>query len=478
MLKKLSSLPKTVKASISFFIATLITKGLAFISTPIFTRLLSSEVFGQVSVYYSWMQIFGIIAMFCLSYGVFNVGLLEHPDKRDEFSFSLLILSNIITVCFAGIIFCLYPLIKDFLNLTIPMLILMIVFFLFQPAYLFWLVRQRFEYKYKWPFFWSCFSSALSIIVPVLLIVLSKNETNNLYYRIFGAEIALIVIYIGFYVYLALKAKFKIKASYWKSVLLFNLPLIPHYLSAFILNSSDKIMISYLISDEATAYYAVAYSIATIAVILWSSIDASFLPYTFQKLKEKDYYSINRISIPILIVFAIGCFVVVMLGPEMVRLMGTAGYEEAAYVIPPVVGGVFFQIQYFLYSNVLYYYKKPRYVMIGSVSAAILNIVLNYFCIKQFGYIAAAFTTLGCYFVQAAVDYIAMKRVVKNNIYNMKLIIFLSVSVTIVSIFGGLLYKFTFQRYAIILMALLLLAVFGNKITKAFSEMKKVKKNG
>ena len=478
MLKKLSSLPVGVKASISFFIATLITKGLSFITTPIFTRLLSSEVFGQVSVYYSWMQLFGIVAMFCLSYGVFNVGLLDYPDKRNEFSFSLLILSNIITICFAGIIFCLYPFIKDFLNLTIIMLVLMIVFFLVQPAYLFWLARQRFEFKYKWPFFWSCVTAFLSVIVPVLLIVLAKDDANNLYYRIFGSEVALIVIYIGFYIYLAAKAKFKVSPSYWKTVLLFNLPLIPHYLSAYILSGSDKIMISYLVGNEATAYYTVAYSIATIALLIWSSIDASFMPFTFKKLKDQDFASINKISIPILIIFALGCFVVILLGPEMVKLLGTKGYEEAIYVVPPVVGGVFFQIHYFLYSNVIYYYKKPRYVMFGSVTAALLNIVLNYFCIKQFGYIAAAFTTLGCYFVQATIDYIAMKKVAKGNIYNFKLILILSTLILLISIFGSMLYKFTFPRYGIIGIVLLTIVVFGNKFSKAFSEMKRVKKNG
>lgn len=478
MLKKLAKLSPGVKASISFFVASLITKGISFITTPIFTRLLTSEQFGQVSVYYTWMQLFGIVAMFCLSYGVFNVGLLDNPDKRDEFSFSLLILSNIITVCFAGIIFCLYPFIKDFLELTIPMLILMIIFFLFQPAYVFWTVRQRFEYKYKWQFLWSCVTALVSVIVPVLLIVFSKNPDNNLYYRIFGAEISLILIYIGFYIYLIVKAKGKLNIKYWKSVFLFNLPLIPHYLSMYILNSSDKLMISYLINDSATAFYAVAYSIASIVIIIWSSIDASLMPFTFQKLKAGDYDSIKRVTAPVLLVFALGSFIVMMLGPEIVKLMGTSDYLEAAYVIPPVVGGIFFQIQYFLYSNVIYYYKKPHFVLIGSIGAALLNVVLNYFCIKQFGYIAAAYTTLVCYFVQAVVDFIAMRIVSKRKIYDLKYIVGLSAIVTTAAIFSGLLYDTTFPRYGIIGISILFLFTFGSKIKSTLLEIKKGDKNG
>ena len=109
----------------------------------------------------------------------------------------------------------------------------------------------------------------------------------------------------------------------------------------------------------------------------------------------------------------------------------------SAWVIPPVVGGVFFQIQYYLYSNVIYYYKKSKYVMFGSILAALLNLVLNYICIKKFGYIAAAFTTLGCYFVQALIDYLAMRHVAKQSIYNLYFILALSAIVTCVSIFGS-----------------------------------------
>lgn len=475
--QKISNLSPGVKASISLFIASILTKGISFITTPIFTRLLSHDVYGQVSVYYSWLQLFGIVAMFCLSYSVFNVGLFDNPDKREELSFSYLILGNIITVSFAAIFFCIYPFIKDYLNITLPAMILMFVFFLFQPAYLLWLARQKFEYKYKMPLLWACVSAILSVAAPILLIVLLKNPDNNFYYRVFGSEVALIIFYIGFYIYLAIKAKFKLNVSFWKSALLFNLPLIPHYLSAFVLNSSDKIMISYLINEESTAFYAVAYSIASIALIIWSAIDASLMPYTFQKLKENDHRSLNKVVVSIMSVFSVGCLIVILLGPEAVLLMGSKGYSEAAIVIPPVVGGVFFQIQYFLYSNVLYYYKKPRYVMVGSIIAALANLVLNYFCIKRFGYVAAAYTTLFCYFVQALIDYIAMRIVSKTRIYNLPFIVILSAAMASISIFSGLLYPYLIVRYVLLGVILLVLAIFSKRIFALFTQMKEVKNN-
>lgn len=107
-------LSKGMKASIAFFIANLITSGISYIVTPIYTRLLTSEEYGQTSVFLTWLQIFGIIAMFCLSYGIFNNLMSDNPKNRDECSFSMLILSNIITILFFGVLLTIYPIIASF----------------------------------------------------------------------------------------------------------------------------------------------------------------------------------------------------------------------------------------------------------------------------------------------------------------------------------------------------------------------------
>lgn len=466
-------MPAGVKASIAFFIASVITSGISYIVTPIYTRLLSPDEYGQVSVYMTWMQIFGIVAMFCLSYGVFNNGMIDHPDKRDEFSFSMLILSNIITLAFSAILLGLYPLIKELLNIELPYLILMCVLFFVQPAYNFWTARQRYELKYKKVVIFSIMAAVLSPLVAILCIIFAPN--NKLFARIFGAEITLIIIYIAFYVYLAVKSKGKVNVKYWKFAILFNLPLIPHYLSTYMLSNSDKLMISYLVGDTATAYYSIAYSVAAIALIVWSAVNSSLIPYTYEKCKVKDYNAIAKITIPILMIFAVISVMVIMMAPEVVAVLGTQDYQEAIYAIPPIVGGVFFQVQYYIYANIVYYYKKPKYVMIGSVVAMLLNIILNYFCIKQFGYIAAGYTTLGCYFIQATIDFIAMRKVVGQNVYNMKLIGLFSIIVICISLVSNFIYDFIFVRYGIILVFILLAIVFRKRIIGFFKQLRENK---
>jgi len=85
------------KATIWFMVCSVIQKGLSFITTPIFTRLMTQEQFGVYSVYVSWTQILTIFASFRLDYSVFNKGMSKYPEDRDGYASSMLGLTSLIT---------------------------------------------------------------------------------------------------------------------------------------------------------------------------------------------------------------------------------------------------------------------------------------------------------------------------------------------------------------------------------------------
>jgi O-antigen/teichoic acid export membrane protein len=364
--------------------------------------------------------------------------------------------------------------IQVWLGMDFPLLVLMLIVFFVQPAYNFWVARQRYELKYKTTVIWTVVCALAPSIIAILCICFS--DSNKLYARLFGAELTLVFIYLGFCVYLAIKSNFKVNLKYWKSALCFNLPLIPHYLSTYLLGSSDKLMISSIVGDAATAYYSVAYSVAAVVTIVWTSVNSSLVPYTYEKCKTKNYKAISAVTLPILTAFAVMCGAAIMLAPEIVSVMATKDYMEAIYVIPPVVGGVFFQVHYYIYANVVYYYKQTKYVMYASVCATVLNLVLNYIFIYRFGYIAAGYTTLVCYFVQAVLDYFAMKKVVGKSIYDMKYVGGLSMVLIIVSLISVFIYNYALVRYAIIFVMIVLAFMFRKRIISIIINLKDIKK--
>ena len=99
-------LPIQVKASGWFFICSLVQKAIAVISTIIFTRLMSSEDYGILSIYNSWSDIIYIFATLNLSTGVYNVGMTKFNDRRNEFNSSLQLLALFWTLTFGLLFLC------------------------------------------------------------------------------------------------------------------------------------------------------------------------------------------------------------------------------------------------------------------------------------------------------------------------------------------------------------------------------------
>lgn len=460
--KRIVSLPDAAKASVVFAVISFLQKGFGFITTPIYTGILTSNEYGRVSVYFSMESLIGTVAMFCLAYGCFDVGMQNYKEKRDSFVFSSLVLSNIITIITGVIVFCIYPFVDKYIGVSKDLLFFMFLGFVLSPSYTFWLRKERFEYKYRIPALLSIFLTVLSVVLSLLLIL--KAEHFKVQSLVVGQEIPVFIIGLIFWFICGHRAHYKIDIKFVKFAFLFCLPLIPHYISSYVLNSSDRLMISGIVGESQTAYYSVASNVASVVSVIWIAVNTSLVPYIMGKYEKKEYKQVSDTVMPLLLVYALVCLFVIMLAPEVVLVLSNEEYYEAIYVIPPIVGGLFFEAEYYLFSNILYYLKRPQYVMYASVSTAFLNIVLNYIFIIKFGYIAAGYTTLFCYMLQSIIDYVVSGKILGENIYDKKKVIVLSIVVVSVSLIVINLYRFYLLRYAVIALLVILAIVFRKTI--------------
>ena len=76
IIKGYKGLPVQAKASFCFLICAFLQKGISVISTPIFTRILTTAQYGQYNVFTSWMDIVSIFVSLRISYGVYGQGLV------------------------------------------------------------------------------------------------------------------------------------------------------------------------------------------------------------------------------------------------------------------------------------------------------------------------------------------------------------------------------------------------------------------
>lgn len=449
-INNLKNLSKPAKASIVLMLTQIIQKGLSIITAPVYTRLLSTEEYGTVSLFFSWYEILIIFTSFCLSKGVFNNGMMDYKDDRDCFTWSMCSLGFTISIVVGTAVLAFTKFVYNFMNLPYDLICYMFVLLTFEEVLSIWTVKQRFEYKYKFPAIITVGIAVISPICGVLGILLFSE--NKIYARIIGARNVFLIVYLGIFIYLAYKTKGRIKAVYWKYAIKFNLPLIPHYLSLHILNHMDRIMISSIVGTGPAGIYSVAYNGASVVKIFWQSVNSSLIPWTYEKCEQEDFKSLAELTKMLLLGYSLICIAFMFLAPEIMKILAPASYHEGIYVIPSVIAGVYFSALYYIFANVCYYYKQPKYVMIGSVVSAIANIVLNAIFIPIFGYFAAGYTTMFSYILQVLIDYWSMKRILKKDIYDMKFILGLSIVVILIGILLSFIYTYSLIRWIVFVM--------------------------
>ncbi len=470
------SLSTPAKASLWFLFCNILQMGLNVLTTPVFTRMMTTDQFGMTNTFNSWRSILMIFTSLNLSYGVFNNAMVKNEDSktRDEYISCMQGLYCMITLSAFAIYLITRKWCNQLLDMSTGLVILLFLDLLCYPALLFWSGRQRYEFKYKKLVLVTILMSVAYIVAGIVAVYFSVNKDVAK----IASGVLVNVVFCGFFlVYNFAKGKKIVIPEFWKFALAFNIPLIPHYLSEIVLTQSDRIMISKLENKTATANYSIAYSIVLLMQLIMSAISASFLPWGYGCLKQKNYKAMRNMSNLLMVLIASCIFVLMMFVPEVIYVFAGSKYADAVYVIPPIALSVFFMFLYDLFSTVEFYCEKNIFVMIASVLAAAVNVVLNWYFIPIYGYHAAGYTTLFCYGAYALGHYIFYKITCKKaldnaKIYDEKWILGVSLVMFVITLLVNLVYDKILIRYGLAFIIIGIVIWKRNLIIERFKEMK------
>ena len=475
LLKYYKDIPVAARASIWFVFCSVLQKGIAFITTPIFTRLMSTEQYGQFTVYNSWVEVFLVFSTLDVFYGVYNNALTKYPESRDRVTSSMLGFCTTLT----SVMIVVYMLFREYINeltkMSTPITVLLFLEILILPSYYFWSSKERFEYKYRKLIIVSISMAILSPLLGVPAVILSAEKG---YARIITAVLSQVVIGVFLYISIMRKGKLFFDKSNWKYALAFNLPLLPHYLSSMVLNQSDRIMIDQMCGTDKAGIYGLAYTLGTMVIIFNNSIMNSFTPYTYKGIKNGDYSGIKKTANYLVIAIAVISVVVLMFAPEIVYVLGGDKYAEGVWIIAPVAASIFFRFLYGLYGNVEFYYEENYFIMIASVLCAAVNVATNYVFINMYGYLAAGYTTLGCYALYALAHYWFSQRVLKKHtdrkeLYDNKFILMISIIVVLLSFVMMLIYNYSILRFSILAIVILIGIMYRKRILEIMNTIRR-----
>lgn len=435
------------KAGLCYTICNFLFRGMAFITTPIFARLMSKEDLGCFSNFSSWITILYVITSFDLAQSIIR-SKLEHEKDMDSYIWSILSFSTLWTLLIYGIFLVSPRTFESITGINAKYIHIVFLYLLAAPAYQMLITKHRAFYKYKMFALLTGIMTLSGTLMALGMVLLMQDKLTG---RIVGFYTPQIIIGIIIFITIALKGK-KIKREYWKYACVICIPLVPHVLSLNMLSTSDTLIITRICGAEYTAIYSIAYSAYHIITILFDSMNKAWAPWLLESLHQQKYTEIRKISKIYISIFEVVIIGILILIPEIILILGGKEYLEAVYCLPPLAASCVFQLVYTMYVNIEFYEKKTIGISIATMIATAVNIILNIIFIPmnpEYGYIIAAYTTLVGYMILFILHYYIVKRMKLSHVFDTKFILNVFMATLAVSGIMNLVYKNSAVRYVI-----------------------------
>lgn len=464
IINKYKKMPLPLKAGIWFAIADFSQRGVQLITTPIFTRLLSKEQYGITSTFVAWQNVMILLVTLSLQKAMFN--LFKNDRDYNKIGSSLSSLSMYISIFWGsiGILFSNY--LSRIMGISQVLVVFMCISFAPQAIFNCWIVLKKYCYDYKPCLFQSFISTICTSVISIIFVVFVSATAES---KIIPTIVISFAISVVLYISLLKKDSTVYDKNIWKFSLSFCIPLLPHYLSEFILQSSDKLMINQMCGSEDVAIYSIAYTVGSLITVIISVINNTVIPYRYQKLNEKEYDKLAKITDQVLI-FVGGClFLIMLFAPEIIFVFGGNQYKNAVVLIYPICIGVFFNYIFQLFSSIQEYFEKKKMIAIASVLCAICNIVLNLIFIPIYGFGAAAYTTMVSYLLFSVLHYFFYRKTCRIELGNIKIykignIFGISFVIVLLGIISYFVRNMFIVKILLTILTALLIAVVGKKV--------------
>ena len=171
--------------------------------------------------------------------------------------------------------------------------------------------------------------------------------------------------------------------SYWKKMLLWGIPLIPHLATTFIRQGCDRYIINYFYGTNDVGLFSFALNLANIIIMIGLGFNNSNSVEIYEILgngkinnnQKKDLIRKQRLNV--FKIYLCISLTVSIIGSVMLPIIFPK-YEASVGYFAILAFYAFFQCLYFLYTNFLFYYKKTVTLMHITFFSAILHLLLSF----------------------------------------------------------------------------------------------------
>jgi O-antigen/teichoic acid export membrane protein len=185
------------------------------------------------------------------------------------------------------------------------------------------------------------------------------------------------------------------------AALAFSLPLIPHFLSGWLLRAADRwILDIYRSQAEVGAYFLAMQLASLISLVMFSTNDAigPRLMARFRDDGRRGAQAFHARVFPLFLLTSAGLAAgTILVGPFVLRIASHGKVTHVSLLLSLLACGFVASTLYVPFSNAFFVLKKTQRLFLLSMTSALLSFGLNLLLIPVFGAIGAAVSLLVAY---------------------------------------------------------------------------------
>lgn len=439
----------------------LCTKGLMFIMTPLLIRWLSQDSYGTFDLLTTYVTL--LIPFISLSIGEATFRfLVDGANDKNKKRIDVIINSSFfVTIC--GFVLSLIVVITlsfCFENIKMYLFLLFILLICEGINNFFTYILRGLK---KLPIY--AVSNILFVIIICILSYLLVYEMKlGLVGIVLSYSMGYLISSLFGYLFIRENCSFAIKKIDFiliKDMLRYSLPLMPNSICWWIVNVSDRSIVSFVLGTSTNAIYAVANKIPNICQTFFGVFHLSWQENAVETKNDEDrdeYYSFvlnNAFGI-----LASVCIIIISCNFIFYKYLFTSKYFEGYYQVPILIISLIFSTLSQFIGGIYISRMESKKNGLTTIIAAIINLVVHLSLIKLIGLYAATLSTLVSYLTLFIIRFVDIRKSVKLKFNQKSLIIFTFLIYFIISVYINNL----FLNIVNIFLSILIFLILNRKI--------------
>lgn len=450
-----------ITAGVWYIVSTLLSKGISFITVPFFTRIMPKASFGEFNNYASWQSI--LLVIFGLElYNTVNRAYYDFRDTFDQYMSSVCSLGVTVGIVLSAVMCIFQEQFAALFSISTKYIYILCIYLTVFPPYYLLLSKNRILYKYKATTLITLVAAIASTGIAFIFVSFAQDKLAA---RIYGQYIPMVLLGVGCLTVLLLRGKY-VGTKYWGYALKLAVPLVCYYFCLYAMNSSSVTFSRRFYGAEIAAVVSLAVSCSHIITMLNQAINNAWAPWLYERLNQKKYREISKAYGGILAIYGFMVMGVMLLGPELTKILGGSNYTESATLVPVclLVGSA--QLLNTLYVNLMTHKKKTQVIMSVTMVFSIACLILKFLFVQWLPYEYIMYPDLIAYCgIEIALTVIT-KRYYNATVYPMRYIAIYIGSLAAVMLLCRILYAHTLVRAGFIVGYAIVFIVVAYKYRK------------